>query len=91
MAAPVRVRVPPGAPPEPLPVQLLPCRIQHDGPAPVAAFLRARPGPDGGRLGDSDRDVRGHHGLGVTAPPPPGGAWPGRCSGDPWPRPSTPP
>ncbi|XP_056366366.1 ribonuclease H2 subunit C [Oenanthe melanoleuca] len=49
MADPVRVRLraAPAAPPEPLPVQLLPCRIQHDGPAPVAAFLRVQPGADG--------------------------------------------
>uniref|UniRef100_A0A8C3UAA4 Uncharacterized protein n=1 Tax=Catharus ustulatus TaxID=91951 RepID=A0A8C3UAA4_CATUS len=53
----VRVRVPPGAPPEPLPVQLLPCRIQHDGPAPVAVFLRPRPGP-GGELWASFRGRR---------------------------------
>lgn len=28
--------------------QLLPCSIRYRGPAPVRAFLRARPGPDGG-------------------------------------------
>ncbi|NWV37217.1 RNH2C Ribonuclease, partial [Grantiella picta] len=44
----VRVRVPPALSPKPLPAQLLPCRVQHDGPAPVAAFLRVRPGPGGG-------------------------------------------
>lgn len=27
--------------------QLLPCSIRYSGPAPVRAFLRARPGPDG--------------------------------------------
>ncbi|XP_058678362.1 ribonuclease H2 subunit C [Ammospiza caudacuta] len=68
MAAPVRVRVPPGAPPEPLPVQLLPCRIQHDGPAPVAAFLRARPGPDG----DLWASFRGRRLGGRELPLPPG-------------------
>lgn len=64
----VRVRVPPGAAPEPLPVQLLPCRIQHDGPAPVAAFLRARPGP-GGELWAS---FRGRRLGGRELPLPPG-------------------
>uniref|UniRef100_A0A8C3U449 Uncharacterized protein n=1 Tax=Catharus ustulatus TaxID=91951 RepID=A0A8C3U449_CATUS len=66
----VRVRVPPGAPPEPLPVQLLPCRIQHDGPAPVAVFLRPRPGPElwasfrGRRLGGRELPLpAGYRGL----------------------------
>ncbi|XP_041568027.2 ribonuclease H2 subunit C [Taeniopygia guttata] len=63
-----RVRVPPGAAPEPLPVQLLPCRVQHDGPAPVAAFLRARPGP-GGELWAS---FRGRRLGGRELPLPPG-------------------
>ncbi|XP_077645750.1 ribonuclease H2 subunit C [Lonchura striata] len=38
-------------------VRLLPCRVRHDGPAPVAAFLRARPGP-GGELWASFRGRR---------------------------------
>ncbi|XP_053857781.1 LOW QUALITY PROTEIN: ribonuclease H2 subunit C [Vidua macroura] len=64
----VRVRFPPGAAPEPLPAQLLPCRVQHDGPAPVAAFLRARPGP-GGELWAS---FRGRRLGGRELPLPPG-------------------
>ncbi|KAM4880102.1 ribonuclease H2 subunit C [Sylvia borin] len=64
----VRVRVPPGADPEPLPAQLLPCRIQHDGPAPVAAFLRVQPGP-GGELCAS---FRGRRLGGRELPLPPG-------------------
>lgn len=48
MAAGTRLRAAPGAARPRLPVQLLPCRVERDGPAPVAAFLRVQPGPGGG-------------------------------------------
>ncbi|XP_030331269.1 ribonuclease H2 subunit C [Strigops habroptila] len=52
----VRLRPGPGAA-APLQAQLLPCRVQHDGPAPVAAFLRVQLGP-GGELWASFRGRR---------------------------------
>lgn len=64
----VRLRVPLALSPTPLPAQLLPCRVQHDGPAPVAAFLRVRPGP-GGELWAS---FRGRRMGGRELPLPPG-------------------
>ncbi|KAM7074614.1 ribonuclease H2 subunit C [Ciconia maguari] len=57
MAAGVRLRAAPGAVQPRLPAQLLPCRVERDGPAPVAAFLRAQPGP-GGELWASFRGRR---------------------------------
>ncbi|XP_049646881.1 ribonuclease H2 subunit C [Accipiter gentilis] len=57
MAAGVRLRAVPGEARPRLPVQLLPCRVGRDGPAPVAAFLRTQPGP-GGELWASFRGRR---------------------------------
>ncbi|XP_063175251.1 ribonuclease H2 subunit C [Chroicocephalus ridibundus] len=57
MAAGTRLLAAPGAARPRLPVQLLPCRVERDGPAPVAAFLRVQPGP-GGELWASFRGRR---------------------------------
>ncbi|XP_064293625.1 ribonuclease H2 subunit C [Phalacrocorax carbo] len=57
MAAGLRLRAAPGGAQPRLQAQLLPCRVLHDGPAPVGGFLRARPGP-GGELWASFRGRR---------------------------------
>ncbi|NXN93915.1 RNH2C Ribonuclease, partial [Rhinopomastus cyanomelas] len=78
MAGAIRVRErPPEAlgfpsPPQtPLRAQLLPCRVGHDGPAAVSAFLRPKfePGSDGGELWAS---FRGRLMGGRDIPLPPG-------------------
>ncbi|NXU93230.1 RNH2C Ribonuclease, partial [Xiphorhynchus elegans] len=79
--------------PAPIPAQLLPCRVRHDGPAPVAAFMRVRTGPDG----ELWASFRGRRLGGRDLPLPPGyrgvllrGGEPGEpplCDlGDPQPR-----
>ncbi|NXP70499.1 RNH2C Ribonuclease, partial [Ramphastos sulfuratus] len=50
MAAAIRLQAASVEPPPLLQVQLLPCRIGTDGPAPVASFLRPQRSADGALL-----------------------------------------